>query len=489
MSNLDKPAVMALLFDELLEDLNKNSSKKIEEVQKNLNDKIKSVEEKAKNYLNNVESLLAGKPFTVNFGTVESPKNEVVHSAFHKILKIIQSMKRKEKNIMLVGGAGGGKTHLVNQVAKSLGLEFYPFSVGSQTTKSDLLGFINANGVYMPSVIRQAYENGGVLLLDEFDAAHPGVVTILNSLLANGHSSFPDKIVSKHEKFICICACNTYGKGANIDYVGRNRLDAATLDRFIVVDVDYDSTLEKILTQHDIWFEVISKIRKNINELGIKLIVSPRASMDGADLLEAGFSLNEVLEMTVLKGSDKDIRGKVLKGINLEEVQKSLKAPKYPDTPKIESRKNKSKNNPAPIDDKDDKDDKVDDEDIDFKIWVSLDDLMYYAWAKESFNGRCLIFNRDKPVEGAKSNWTVPFNICFSSSGEYVTYLNNEYLFVNETGKTLKSFDRANYCSPSIAKRFWDELQDKCDTYRGEWNINFEVKYRGETQLYRLRKQ
>ena len=116
------------------------------------------------------------------------------------------------------------------------------------------------------------------------------------------------------------------------------------------------------------------KIRKNINELGIKLIVSPRASMDGADLLEAGFSLNEVLEMTVLKGSDKDIRGKVLKGINLEEVQKSLKAPKISWYPEIESRKNKSKNNPAPIDDKDDKDDKVDvkmikvdDEDIDFK--------------------------------------------------------------------------------------------------------------------------
>lgn len=478
MSNLDKPAVMALLFDELLEDLNKNSSKKIEEVQKNLNDKIKSVEEKAKNYLANVESLLTGKPFTVNFGTVESPKNEVVHSAFHKILKIIQSMKRKEKNIMLVGGAGGGKTHLVNQVAKSLGLEFYPFSVGVQTTKSDLLGFINANGVYMPSVIRQAYENGGVLLLDEFDAAHPGVVTILNSLLANGHSSFPDKIVPKHEKFICICACNTYGKGANIDYVGRNRLDAATLDRFIVVNVDYDSALEKILTQHDVWYAIISQIRKNINELGIKLIVSPRASMDGADLLEAGFSLNEVLEMTVLKGSNKDIRGKVLKGINLEKVQKSLKAPKYPDTPKIESQKKKSKNNPKPIDD----------EDIDFKIYVSLDDLNYSAWAKEAFNGRCIIFNRNKPIEGALSSWDVPFNICFSSSGEYVTYLNREYLFVNETDGDIKSFDRESYCSPSIAKRFWDRLRDECDTYNGEWNINLEVKYRGETQLYRFRK-
>ena len=164
------------------------------------------------------------------------------------------------------------------------------------------MGFINAAGVYVSSPIRKAYENGGVLLLDEFDAAHAGVVTILNSLLANGEVSFPDKTVQKNEKFVCICACNTYGKGANIDYIGRNRLDGATLDRFIVLDVDYDKDLEKLLTRNDKWHKVVSEIRDNIQKQGIKMIVSPRASMDGADLLDAGFEPERVLDMVIFKG-------------------------------------------------------------------------------------------------------------------------------------------------------------------------------------------
>ena len=174
----------------------------------------------------------------------------------------------------------------------------------------------------MTSPVREAYENGGLLLLDEFDCAHAGVVTILNSLLANGHCSFPDGIVNKNPNFICICACNTYGRGANVDYVGRNRLDGATLDRFIVIDVDYDAKLEKKLCDNDAWFDIIKKIRANAEKQGIKTIISPRASMDGADLLDGGFTIKEVLNMTIFKGQDKDIQTKLLKDIDLEQFKK-----------------------------------------------------------------------------------------------------------------------------------------------------------------------
>lgn len=221
---------------------------------------------------------------------------------------------------MLVGGAGGGKTHLVGTVAEALKLPFYPMSVGLQTTKSDLLGFINATGGYNSSIIRQAYEHGGVLLLDEFDSAHAGVVTILNSLLANGHCSFPDGVITKHKDFICLCACNTYGKGGNVDYVGRNRLDGATLDRFIIVDVDYDDKLEGVLTGNDAWLKIINSIRRNAESKGVKIIISPRASMDGADLLEIGFTTKEVLEMVVFKGCDRDVQTKLLAGVDLSMV-------------------------------------------------------------------------------------------------------------------------------------------------------------------------
>lgn len=318
MDNQLKEQMLDLLMGSLTNEAKKFATEEIDKIKAGLESDLNGMKENAQKLKDEIDKVLADCPVVVNLGTIEKPKKEMTHSCFDKVLKIMASAKRKEKNIMLVGGAGGGKTHMVKQIADVLKLPFYPMSVGMQTTKSDLLGFINATGQYMPSCVRQAYENGGVLLLDEFDAAHAGVVTILNSLLANGHCSFPDKVINKHKDFHCLVACNTYGTGANLDYIGRNRLDGATLDRFIIVDMNYDSKLERRLTNDNWWYGIVNKIRKNAEKCGIKIIISPRACMDGADLLEAGFTPEEVVEMTIYKGCSEDIKKKLLKGVKLE---------------------------------------------------------------------------------------------------------------------------------------------------------------------------
>lgn len=304
-------ALLSLLLGNITDKARALADEELDKVRAEFAHTVKELQKSLRESKKKIETSLGKLPPVVNVGTIEKPVLEVTHKSFDRIIKVLSSSRRKEKNIMLVGGAGGGKTHLCGQIAKALQRPFYPMSVGLQTTKSDLLGFINATGQYVSTCIRQAYEHGGLLLLDEFDAAHAGVVTILNSLLANGHCSFPDKVVEKHPDFVCLCACNTYGKGGTIDYVGRNRLDAATLDRFIIIDVDYDETLEGTLTNHKEWSKVIKNVRKEIAKQGIKMIVSPRASMDGADLLDAGFTMEEVLEMTIFKGCDEDVRTKL----------------------------------------------------------------------------------------------------------------------------------------------------------------------------------
>jgi cobaltochelatase CobS len=320
-----KERLQSILLEDSFNELEESITKPIEDFKTSLEARIDGLKVEANRDLKEIENYITvAKPLVVNLGTVEAPKNKLAHSVFPKLMKILSSTKRKEKNIMLVGGAGGGKTHLASSVAEALKLQFYPMSVGLQTTKSDLLGFINAHGVYMPSPIRLAYENGGVLLLDEFDAAHAGVITILNSLLANGHCSFPDKIVEKHKAFVCLCACNTYGKGGTMEYVGRNRLDAATLDRFIVLDVGYDNSLETLLTNNDKWLKTVNTVREIVKSQGIKMIVSPRAAMDGADLLEAGFTEDEALEMCIFKGCSEDIKDKILRGLELLNSGNSL---------------------------------------------------------------------------------------------------------------------------------------------------------------------
>lgn len=212
---------------------------------------------------------------------------------------------------MLVGPAGGGKTTCCEKVAEILNLKFYPMSVGPQTTKSDLLGFIDAAGNYHTTPLREAFENGGLLLLDEVDAANAGVLTIINALLANGYCSFPDGVKARNENFRCICACNTYGRGADRQYVGRNQLDAATLDRFAVVDFDYDDNLERMIAGNDAWVDKVQQYRKRAFDLKMRVVISPRASIFGAKLLASGMKEKMVEELVVWKGVSAEIRSKI----------------------------------------------------------------------------------------------------------------------------------------------------------------------------------
>jgi len=420
--------LLSFYIEDSVKKLQENVETKIENITTSLEAKIDGVKAAALDNIKQIEEYInRDVPLVVNLGSVEVPDKKLVHKAFSQIVKILSSAKRKEKNIMLVGAAGGGKTHLVGSVAEALKLQFYPMSVGLQTTKSDLLGFINAHGNYVTTPIREAYEKGGVLLLDEFDATHAGVVTILNSLLANGHCSFPDKIVEKHKDFICLCACNTYGKGGNTDYVGRNRLDAATLDRFIIVNVDYDTNLEKALTNNDSWIGIINKIRSNAEKQGIKTIVSPRASIDGADLLEAGFDISEVLEMVIFKGVNKDIQTKLLESVDL-----SLCCDSSSDIKK--ARKAAKKN-----------------------VYINFDEERYNV---------STTFPEVKFYVGE-------FNIKISEG--YSPYLTEKTLYLNQS---LRKFTRDSDLSDIEA--FIGELKYNNSNYNGDFNLAVTVIFRGE---------
>ena len=56
-------------------------------------------------------------------------------------------------------------------------------------------------------------------------------------------------IHQRHERSYILAAANTFGRGGDQMYVGRNALDAATLDRFVLstIHVTYDTALERDL--------------------------------------------------------------------------------------------------------------------------------------------------------------------------------------------------------------------------------------------------
>ena len=224
-------------------------------------------------------------------GTVRNVGRQ--HKTFPRLLK----MAAARRNVWLRGPAGSGKTTAARMVAEALGLAFY--FTGAIDTEYKLLGFTDAQGRIVKRQFREAWENGGVFLFDEVDASLPNAVLALNAALANAYCDFPDGCIPKHPDCIIIAAANTYGLGADATYVGRMRQDGAFLDRFVKLDWAYDEELERATCPNAAWCAHVQAIRANVTRQGLQVIVSPRASYDGAALLAHGLTWDETEEATL----------------------------------------------------------------------------------------------------------------------------------------------------------------------------------------------
>lgn len=176
------------------------------------------------------------------------PDNAVIklgvqHEMFERVLN--NSMLRIHS--YLYGPAGTGKSKIPEYVAKSLELNFYSVSVSDMTSVTAFFGYMDATGKYVKTLFREAYENGGVFLIDEIDNGNGNLLTVLNGALSGSCCAFADGMVARHKNFICIATANTFGVGANRMYVGRNQLDASVLNRFSHIAVGYDNKLEAAL--------------------------------------------------------------------------------------------------------------------------------------------------------------------------------------------------------------------------------------------------
>lgn len=255
---------------------------------------------------NHTKSIKFTKP-----GSDKEIKIDNPHKSFEEMMLWIN----QGENVMLTGPAGSGKTTAGSLAAKALGLPFGSLSLSNDTRAYALFGFTNGQN-YTSTEFRKLYENGGVFILDEVDNGQANILSKLNSALENGKYSFDDKTVERHPDFVCISTANTWGHGSDREYVGRNTLDAAFLDRFIKIDWGYDENLELRIAPNEEFTRKIQAIRKSAKKLKYKIIVSPRASIRGGKMKESGkMSESKILDAVLWRGVSKDVKNKILANV------------------------------------------------------------------------------------------------------------------------------------------------------------------------------
>ena len=224
----------------------------------------------------------------------------IVHEKFEMVLKLVSA----DIPVFLTGPAGSGKNVICKQVSEALDAEFYFSNAVTQEYK--LTGFIDANGNFHETQFYKAFTKGGIFMLDEIDASTPEVLVILNAAIANRYFDFPTGRVTAHENFRIVAAGNTYGTGADIEYTGRYQLDAASLDRFAIVEIDYSAAIEEAVADGNRELvEFIRSFRMAVEAAKIKFVVSYR-SIERLAKLSTVFEKAVAIQIGLVRSLAKD---------------------------------------------------------------------------------------------------------------------------------------------------------------------------------------
>jgi hypothetical protein len=226
------------------------------------------------------------RPIVIQMG--ENGKKHKVSGVLPPEFERMVQLGSQRVPIMLVGPAGCGKTYLSAKLAEALGFKdrYADQSLSEGVTEADLIGRLLPTGKggafeFHAAPLLDIYENGGVFLFDEGDAADSNMMVFLNKLLANSEIFVPQRFsnprVKKHKDFVAVMAANTFGHGSDTTYVGRNQLDGATLDRFRagMITMDYSEKVEREVGNPEVYDWAIS-IRKAIRKHNLRRIMSTR---------------------------------------------------------------------------------------------------------------------------------------------------------------------------------------------------------------------
>lgn len=187
------------------------------------------------------------------------------------------------QNVMLVGGAGTGKTTLAQAVADALGRPYITINCSQWTAPTEIIGGQTIEG-YQEGKMIEAWRNGWMLILDELPKLDPNTAGLFNDALAK--SKVPGgKIFNarkegfeRHPDFCCIATGNVYPNAESVAYGANNKQDLSLLDRFAgsVYTIEKNPELEKQVVGSATLWAWCNTVREVIEELRYEAAVSLR---------------------------------------------------------------------------------------------------------------------------------------------------------------------------------------------------------------------
>lgn len=266
-------------------------------------DSIKALMIQNVSYVNNLNTLEI-KPIG---------DNELFHKAYGKMKSCVLAGVVP----MLVGPAGTGKSTAAEQLSRDLGLHSYMANRIQNTF--ELVGFVDASGKYVTTQFYEAYTKGGLFLFDEVDASSPEALVTINAAIAQRYMAFPGHPtpINMHKDFKVVCAGNTFGTGSTLQYTGRNKLDAATLDRFMIIEWGYDEELEEKLVADKNLLNFCWKLRESAKKIDSSIIISTRGIITlekviNQNKISNSFTIDELLKQKFFETTKKDSLIKII---------------------------------------------------------------------------------------------------------------------------------------------------------------------------------
>lgn len=178
-------------------------------------------------------------------GALEEPKVDPFFEEDPIAAKVIEFAIKRQKNVLIVGPTGSGKSCLAINILARLKALAEIFSCNGETSSDELIAkpwIITENGQSITTTVYgaalRAYKMGKTLLAEEIDMAIADVLACLHRLMETNQNFYvcnvgTEEVIPKSPRFSVIATANTIGTGEDsFIYTGTKPLNQAFMNRF-----------------------------------------------------------------------------------------------------------------------------------------------------------------------------------------------------------------------------------------------------------------